>query len=225
MDKKKMSDFQSLNKAQKINTIINYLIILIFEIVLIGFIITMLFLGDPTNRMAACVSALIYYLLPFVLQWVFRVRISPVLISIYLIFITIAGFLGSCLHLYYILPAMDKILHFSWGYISCFIGLYVLARTKEIDLLKTVTIIIFFVAISMATASIWEIIEFTGDTFMNQTAQGKPVGGITPVNDTMLDIICHACGTIIFTIHYLIDKLTRKNLGITSVVNDFKKDY
>ena len=214
MEKEKAISFKIINA-----------IMIVFSVVLLGFIITMLVLGDPTNRMLSCVLTFILYLLPVILQLVFKVKFPLALLIIYLAFITIGAFCGSCLNLNYIVTFMDKIQHFSWGYIACFIGLYILCRTKEIDGLKNITIILMFVGISLATAGIWEVIEFTGDNLFNQTAQGVPVNGVTPVNDAMFDIIVHACGTLIFTIHFIIEKATHKNLGLTSLINDFKTDY
>ena len=220
-----MTHFNDLSKKQKVITIVNNTASIVFSIVLVGFITAILILGDPTNRLVACIATLFCYLVPFFIQWIFRIRICPSLVTIYLVFVTIAAFCGSCLNLNYIVTFMDKIQHFSWGYIACFIGLYILCRTKEIDGLKTITIILMFVGISLATAGIWEVIEFTGDNLFNQTAQGVPVNGVTPVNDAMFDIIVHACGTLIFTIHFIIEKATHKNLGLTSLINDFKTDY
>lgn len=220
-----MTNFKDLEKKQKIITIINNTISIAFCVTLIGFTIAILVWGDPTNRLVSCIATFFCYLIPMLIQWIFRARICPSLVTIYLTFVTIAAFCGSCLNLNYIVTFMDKIQHFTWGYISCFIGLYVLSRTKEIDSLKNITIVLMFVGISLATAGIWEVIEFTGDNLFNQTAQGIPVNGVTPVNDAMFDIITHSGGTLLFTIHFLIDRLTHKNLGITSLINDFKTDY
>ncbi len=225
MNKKQISDFSSLSKNKKILTIINYTLCLLFSLTLICFITLILIYGDPTNRLVACISNLICYLLPFFIQWVFKTRIAPGLLLIYIIFLTIAGFMGSCLLFNRLFLPFDKIQHFSWGYLSCFIGIYLLCKSKDIDNVKTSTIILFFIGISLATASIWEIIEFTGDTLLGQTAQGKPDINMSKITDTMLDIIFHTLGTIIFTIHFSIDKFTKKNLGITYLINDFKSNY
>ena len=82
-----------------------------------------------------------------------------------------------------------------------------------------------FVGISLATAGLWEVIEYSCDNLLNQTMQGVQENGVTPVDDAMFDIIFHSIGTILFVIHFLIDRLTKKNLGITCLINDFKTDY
>ena len=77
----------------------------------------------------------------------------------------------------------------------------------------------------MATASIWEVIEFASDVFFDMSSQGTRINGITPLDDTMIDTICHLGGTIIFLLHYTLEKITHKNLGITSIIKDFKTKY
>lgn len=220
-----MTHFNELSKNKKILTIVNYSLCTFLALTCLAFTITILCLGDPTNRLVACITTCILYLLPLIIQWIFNTRISPVVVLIYIIFITFAAFCGSCLNLNYLWVGMDKIQHFTWGYISCFVGLFYLSRTKEIDKIKTSTIVIIFLAISIASAGLWEVIEFSCDNILNQTMQGIPVDGVTPVNDSMFDIIIHSCGSLLFLFHFMLEKLTRKNLGITSAINDFKIDY
>lgn len=222
---KKISPFANLPKSKKILTIINYSICLLLSIVLISFIITMLILGDPTKRLVPCILTLLCYLAPFIVQFIFKTRLNPTIVTIFVVFVTISAFIGSCLNLNKVVPYFDKIQHTSWGYIACLIGLLFLCKTKEFDKLKPFTIIFIFFAVSMATASIWELFEFAGDTILGQTAQGSAINGVVPVTDTMTDILVHFIGTIIFTLHYCLDRFLQKNLGITTIINDFKINY
>lgn len=224
--KRQKTNFKDLTKSQKIMIIVNNSISVCFSLLLVGLFIYIMSIGDPNNRMVSYICTFLLYLAPIILQWLFKIRITPTVVSIYLVFITISAFCGSCLRFNTFIPFLDKIQHTTWGYIAGLIGLFYLCKTKEIDTLKPFTVIVVFFAISMATASIWEIIEFTGDTFLGQTAQGHPdINGVVDVTDTMLDMIVHLCGTLIFTIHYCLDRFTHKNLGITSIINDFKIKY
>lgn len=222
---KKISDYNSLTKSQKINTKANYIIISTFCLTLAIFTTLLLINGDPHNRLVACISTFFCYLVPIFFQLIFKNRLSPLLVSIYLAFITLAAFCGSCLNLNSLIPFMDKIQHFTWGYIACFIGIYYLCKSKEYDSLKPLTIIVVFFAISLATAGIWEVIEFAGDNLLGQTAQGPKINGITSVSDAMFDIITHFCGSVLFIIHYCIDRFAHKKLGFTHIINDFKSDF
>lgn len=223
--KKQKTKFEDLSKGQKFIIIFNNCWSILFTLILLGFIIAKSIYGDTYNRMLSYICTILCYLAPILIQCIFRFRLNPSIITIYLSFITISAFAGSCMRLYVLLPGLDKIQHLTWGYIVCFFALFILCKTKEIDTMKPLTIILFFLCFSLATASIWEIFEFCGDTFLGQRAQGYPIDGITPVTDTMLDIICHTGGTIIFTLHYCLDKFSGKNLGLKSVVNDFKINY
>lgn len=225
MNKKEISKFNTLSKKNKVLTTINYSWSILFSLTIIGFLISMTYLGDPYNRLLSCICTLVCYILLLLVQWIFKIRLSPGLYTFYLVYVTLAGFCGSCLYIYKSIPFSDKVVHAVWGYIACLIGLYLICRTKEISNLKTITIIFIFLGVSMATASIWEVIEFASDHLFSQTSQGVPIDGIVSVTDTMTDILCHLAGSIIFTIHYLIDRLTHKNIGITSIINDFMTDY
>ncbi len=213
----------STNKKNKLIVVIN-IFMLIMSMVCLGFIVTMLILGDPTNRLLSCIFTFLLYFIPVFMQLFFKVRISFSLLIIYVGFVTLGAFCGSSLHLTHKLNGFDKVQHTIWGYVSCFIGLFYLCKTKEIDNVKPLTVILVFLGISLATSGIWEVFEFIGDKFLGQTAQGNPVNGIVAVDDAMYDIICHTCGSILFTVHYCLDKFLNKNLGITSVIRDFKAD-
>lgn len=211
-----------MQKGNRLVLAIN-IIMLLLATVLIGFIVTILVLGDPTNRMVSCISTLALYLLPVLLKWLLKLKIPASLWVIYFVFVTLGAFCGSCLNLTHTLQGFDKVQHSMWGYISCFVGLYYLCATKEFEKVNVFTVILLFLGISLATAGLWELLEFAGDNLLGQTAQGKPVGGIVPVNDAMFDILCHTCGSIVFTIHFCLDRCLHKNLGITWVINDFSK--
>jgi len=223
--RKEITKFNTLTTTKKVFSIINYCLSIGFALTSIGFLIDLLVNGDPNNRMVACIATCFCYLLPLLFQLIFRIRISPILYFVYLLFITFAAFFGSVLMMNSKISYIDKLQHFIWGYIACIIGLFFLCRTREIDIVKPITIFVMFFAISMATATIWEIIEFLGGIWFNQTAQGVPVNGVVPVTDSMYDMICHLCGSVLFSLHFILDRVTHKNLGISGMINDFKIDY
>ena len=141
---------------------------------------------------------------------------------IYLIFVVLSAFFGSCLDIFASVDFYDKMLHFSWGYLACLAGLYFLCITKEIDRMKAVMIVVVIFALSMASASIWELIEFAGDSIFGQTAQGEAINGIVSVKDTMLDILVHLLGTILFVVQYSIDRFMEVKLGLNKIIDNFK---
>lgn len=96
---------------------------------------------------------------------------------------------------------------------------------------------------SLGTACLWELIEFMGDMLFGQTSQGVIPDGVremiaeqgytgvranweaikyVSVRDTDLDMLCHAGGSIVFCIHYLVHVFAKKNLGMGFLVSDIK---
>lgn len=222
MEKRQRIEFAGLPKSKRFLIVINYLLTAGFALTTFGLLISSFVVGDPNNRFVSWVMTIVCYILPILIQIIFRIRLAPTLHFIYIIFLTFSAFYGSCLNLTHTIPYIDKIQHFIWGYISCLIGLYYICRTREIDLMKTLTIILLFFSISIATAGIWEVIEFVADNVFGQTAQGVPIDGVVSVDDSMFDIIVHLFGSLLFVVHYCIDRVLHKNLGITLIINDFK---
>ena len=222
----KISDFNTLSKSKKIITIINLFVIMFFCLFLLAYGIIYTSIKEGFSSFVIRSIALVFcYSAPLLLQLIFKTRISPSLVLFYLIYLSLAGFGGSLFGAYGYIPNGDKIIHFIWGYVACFIGLYLLCKTGDIDNVKPFTFIVVVFSLSLATASIWEVIEFASDVFFDMSSQGTRINGITPLDDTMIDTICHLGGTIIFLLHYTLEKITHKNLGITSIIKDFKTKY
>ena len=194
-------------------------------LLLVGFVIGSLISGKSTDKILAYACTSICYMFPILIMLIFKVKLPLLVYFVYLIFLTISAFAGTCLSLYDKINNLDKVVHFSWGYIACIIAIFILCCTKDINKLKAITLFITFFAISMATASIWEVIEFFSDEVLGQTAQGKPINGIVSVTDTMLDTICHLSGTIIFSLQFMIERILKKNLGIKSMIISFNNTF
>ena len=216
----------SVEKTDKnIGIIVAKVISICMSLVLVGFIVGDLVNGNSTDKILAYSCTSICYLFPILIMLIFKVKLPLLVYFVYLIFLTISAFGGTCLNLYDKVNNLDKVVHFLWGYIACIIAIFILCCTKDIHKIKPITLFVAFLAISLATASIWEIIEFFSDKVLGQTAQGEPINGITPVDDTMFDTICHLCGTIIFSLQFWLEKLTRKNLGVKSMIISFNNTF
>ena len=98
---------------------------------------------------------------------------------------------------------------------------------------------------SLGTACFWELAEFVADVLFKQTAQGavseeilqaiadKGYTGVAAsweaqkyvsVLDTDLDMLCHAVGSLVFCLHYLLHVFTKKDLGMGRLVRDIRAD-
>jgi len=108
---------------------------------------------------------------------------------------------------------LDKVLHIAFGLILTVI-LYDYYK-KNSALPKDA---VFFTVLGML--GLWEIYEYSVDTFFGFQTQGVFTNGVlvqTPLNDTMIDLILGAIGSVI----YLIFK--REKIQAVSKVRDKKK--
>ena len=145
------------------------------------------------------------------------------------LFITLAYTIGVALSGYNNIPLFDKLAHTLSGVLFTFIGLVLLTILKpeqNISKRDFPLLSIFSVSFSLAVAAVWEIIEYT----INYIAHNDPQKvARTGVNDTMLDIIVCAAGSLLFLIPmYLYFYKHKKSfmMGIytTFVDNERKKD-
>lgn len=189
-------------------------------------LIIILVQGDINNRLVSILGAFALLTVPYILELVFRFRFSDFIITFYITYVFFASILGNVMYFYATYPGYDKVMHSLFGYVGCMVGLFALCKLEKNNDLHPVTVAIMCFAVSMALGALWEIAEFFGDNVLGQIAQ-VPIyledgTKITPVTDTMLDIICNFGGALIFVTHYIIHRCTKKNLLMGSIINDFK---
>ena len=98
---------------------------------------------------------------------------------------------------------LDKITHTFSGVITAVIAGMII----EMNHIKSKGFsILFIMSFTVMCAGVWEIFEFTCDTFFGFDAQLVAKTGVT---DTMTDIIVATIGGIVYLMYYL---ATRKNL-------------
>lgn len=141
----------------------------------------------------------------------FKLNITPEMEFIYLIFIIFAQVLGSLMKFYDRFYYFDKIVHFLSGFLSAFVGVYLLATLKKYDKKTIFFNSLFIIFTSLAVASLWEIFEFSCDTFLGNDAQRVIATG---VNDTMTDIIVALLASILVSLTYIYEEKNNKNFII-----------
>lgn len=139
----------------------------------------------------------------------FKIKIPPEMELLYLIFIIFAQVLGSMMELYDLIFAYDKIVHFTSGILSAFIGIYLLTVYKKYNKKSIVFNAIFIIFTSLAVAALWEIFEFSCDSIFGNDAQRVLSTG---VKDTMGDIIMAFLASILVTILYLYEETNNKSI-------------
>lgn len=186
--------------------------------------------NDPFNRFAAVLGGIFLGIAPFLIELIFRFKFSGYLLIFYMVFVFCASFLGCVLSFYKIYTVYDKIIHFIFGYIGGIAGLFLMCNLSSAGQNRAAFIILFCFAISMACGAIWEVFEYIGDNFFGQTAQGIPVmtvdgNEVVPLTDSMLDIVMNLGGALLFSLHYLLHALLKKDLLIDRLKNEFALSF
>ena len=179
--------------------LINNLLILLIWVINIGAIILNLTIGYDVNILV-CIALSIIIIIPRIFKK--RLGVTDTIEFIYLIFILLAGVLGSVIKLYATVYWYDSFTHFLSGVLTAYLALIILARTKKYDK-KNFFNVFFIILFALAVAAFWEIFEFTSDSLLGYDAQKVIETGVT---DTMKDIICALLGSILFIITYLYKK-------------------
>lgn len=180
-------------------------------------------IGDPNNRFLASLSMLAFGLIPFAYELISRAKITNSVFLMFDIYLLVAGLLGAGLNGYNTFAWLDIVVHFIMGYMMALLGFFIICRTKQNTKMHFLMIAFFCFAFSLMVEVIWEISEWTVDNIANQTAQGLPIEGYGAplVTDTMEDLCCNTGGALLFMLHYLTSKWSKKNLLITSMEKEF----
>ena len=180
-------------------------------------------IGDPNNRFFISLGMLGFGVLPFIYELISRAKLTNSVFLIFNIYLLVAGLLGGALNGYNTYFWLDRVVHFIMGYMMAMLGLFIICRTKHNTKMHYLMVALFCLAFSLFIEAIWEIGEWTADNLFNQTAQGAKIGeyGAPLVTDTMEDICCNTGGALLFVLHYLTSKWSKKNLLISSMEKEF----
>lgn len=142
---------------------------------------------------------LIFISLPFLIEKRFSLELPGEFLSVLLLFLYGAMFLGTANHFYTRFWWWDKMLHSFSGVIFANLG-YLIAmflqnREKRSSGLNRILIALFSFCFSVASGAVWEIYEFSMDEIFGTLYQGV---GIT---DTMTDIIADTLGALVFALY------------------------
>lgn len=180
-------------------------------------------IGDPNNRFFISLALFGFGLLPFAYELISRAKITNSVFLMFNIYLLVAGLLGAALNGYNTFYWLDRVVHFIMGYMMALLGFFIICRTKHNSKMHYLMVALFCLAFSLFIEAIWEIGEWSADNLIGQTAQGAKIGEYKAplVTDTMEDICCNTGGALLFVLHYLTSKWSKKNLLITSMENEF----
>lgn len=134
----------------------------------------------------------------------------------YIVFIFCSQFLGSFLGAYTYFSWWDVMLHSVSGVFIGYVALIAMfAAERECIVFKerkTALIILFIISVTIASAGIWEMIEFTGDQLFGLNAQ------LGSLQDTMEDIICGTIGGVLYAIYIGVMMKTGRKCSIDALL-------
>lgn len=152
-------------------------------------------------------AALVTGILPLI-STITKKKFPPVINVLIMTHIILASNLGSAMGFYDRFEWWDLVMHGYFGFVGA-VTLYMLLLRWNGDKLNQFG---FFVLIFLGTlggAAIWEMFEYTCDTLLGSDAQRVQealVLGLSPVKDTMTDIIAAVAGVLIFYVGLYMDK-------------------
>ncbi len=194
--------------------ILNYSLVLIMLIGNTYLLIRDLSTGNHT-RITTYIALYPLLLVPVGFKKLIQFKISVELEVVYYIFLFLAQFLGSGVNLYKYISWFDTFTHFLSGILTCFVALILLYLFKQNPKKKIIFNVTYILGIVFLVAGVWEFFEFGMDQLTGSNLQHWMETG---VEDTMCDMLAAFSGSILFTIAYLYEMLTKKEGFITKFI-------
>lgn len=175
INNKKTNNHKNNHKYSFIK-VFNYVLINAFRLILLFLLIASIFKGDKehTFLIALCSITSFYKELIYLFT---KIRISIVMQIVFTTFLILTILIGTLMQVYDKIPWWDTMLHGVSGILLIISSLMVLAMMgdKNKNLKYSVGLVVsyaFFFA--MAAGTIWELLEFTGDSFFrNECTKSK----------------------------------------------------
>ncbi len=200
--------------------------------------------GDPYKRTANCINTALAVWIPFVAERLLRHRFSFFQHLVYAFIMLTSCVIGSVFYVFELWAPYDKLAHGTSGYLLMIfiMGIYAYF-IRDFEKINAPVLIMFMFAFSLGTACAWEVTEFLFDWLLGQNGQGHvpdevlqkiAEAGYTGIRanweklkyvgvlDTDTDMACHALGSLIFSVHFLLHKITKRDLLMGKLIKDSK---
>ena len=159
--------------------------------------------SDYTLILVMAIPSLIALFLPTFLKKKFHIEMPLIINIIYDLFFFCAVVLGEYFSFYYRFSGWDNMLHFTSAVLITFVSFSIVSSCIGEEKIKKHPWMLFFFSLCIAEFSgiMWELCEFTMDSFgLNsqkfQDANGVDLVGRLALMDTMGDIIVNSLGAI-----------------------------
>lgn len=131
--------------------------------------------GD-SKHVLACIKIFILFLIPWVIEWIFKIELPTLFVIIVQVFIYAAIILGELDSYYLKYPNWDTILHTINGFLCASVGFMIVNLIFEQKLsnkvvINPINVVIFAFCLSMTAGVLWEFYEFGMDNICNRDMQ------------------------------------------------------
>ncbi len=171
------------------------------------------------DRLLACLSIIFVLFIPRIINKIFKLKISPYMEFVYVVFIILAQFLGSVVNLYNSVWWFDLFTHFLSGILTSVLALVIMDWFGVYNKKNKWFNALFIICFTLMVASLWEFIEFGAFVFLKMDVQHHLTTGVF---DTMEDMLVAFLGSIIVSVSYLVESKVSKSGFLKKVVNDLK---
>ncbi len=141
---------------------------------------------------------------PFFLGKLFHVYIPPVFLLLSIAFVFASLFLGEMRGYYTRFWWWDIALHSSSGFLLGIVGfllVHVLNETEDIELHMKPGFVAFFAFLfAVGIGALWEVLEFSMDSFFSMNMQKEMLGDPSGLTDTMWDLIVDTLGALAISV-------------------------
>lgn len=161
-------------------------------------------LGGQWLSALTTAAVVLVTLLPVVLGRRFRVFIPPEFEVLAVVFVFASLFLGEVQGYYVRFWWWDVALHAASGFLLGILGfllVYVLNEKEDVELdMKPVFVALFAFVFAVGMGALWEIFEFSMDSFVGLDMQKEMLGDPSGLTDTMWDLIVDAVGAVAISV-------------------------
>lgn len=155
---------------------------------------------------------------PVLLTLIFKIKFNLPLIIAYQVFVILALVVGCLWGVYNMGSYYDKIVHFASGILFALLAHNLITEAKGVRLNALWTFILVL-AFSMLLGGVWEICEFSFDTFLGENTQHwMGFEGREVLMDTMIDIICDFIGGVMGGITVLLVRRRKSKVQVEQTV-------
>lgn len=197
---------QRYKRVQRVLTIFGALV---FCFTIFEFLMGYYPLSQSLVFVGECAAGIVLIYLPELVKRLLRIQLPDNTVYFYWFFLTLAVFLGSCLHLIVIIDFWDKILHSVSPMLLTAIGyglIGLLLGNVELEEISPWLFLIFGFAFAGLCGVFWEFWEFFCDQIGNMNLQryldsaGNAYIGRAALLDTMGDFFTNTFGALIMAV-------------------------